>query len=154
MTFRHVFLALALSIGLPLAGGCSNETEGQPCDRNAANSGNSDCEPPLTCQSRPVGYRCCPPSGTSTDPSCQFSTGGNQNDASPNPPDSAGAAEGAADSSGADAARDGAAADATAPVDGGSEGDAPASEGPDAAGEGGAAESGATESGATDGARE
>jgi len=45
---RFAFLLLPLFAGF-LFIACQNEGEGQPCDTNAGNAGNDDCQSPLVC---------------------------------------------------------------------------------------------------------
>ncbi|HEX3344310.1 MAG TPA: hypothetical protein VHS09_07040 [Polyangiaceae bacterium] len=69
---------------------CQSEGEGQPCDTNAGNSGNDDCQPPLVCTTglqNANSPRCCPQDrSTAKTPECSLSSttleGGN-----PAPPD-------------------------------------------------------------------
>jgi hypothetical protein len=76
-----------LAAGLVVAA-CSDEGEGQPCNRLAGNNGDDDCQSGLTCQDilQVPGPRCCPPNRSqATTPECAQPAGGV--DASPAPPD-------------------------------------------------------------------
>lgn len=54
-----------------LSPGCSNQAEGQPCSRNAGNSGSDDCESGLSCQQVGTLQLCCPvPPATPSVPEC------------------------------------------------------------------------------------
>jgi hypothetical protein len=56
---------------------CSNETEGQPCDTRAGNSGDDDCASGLVCTavSSGEGDRCCPSDRTTAKtPECALSS--------------------------------------------------------------------------------
>src|SRR5580693_3442167 len=62
MRSRFAFLILPVFAGL-LFIACQGESEGQPCDTNAGNSGNDDCQPPLVCTTGLANAnspRCCP----------------------------------------------------------------------------------------------
>jgi hypothetical protein len=81
-------LAPLLAVAFALAS-CSGETEGQPCDPAAGNSGNDDCASGLVCTtvSAAEGSRCCPADRTTAkSPDCALSTTTEQ-DANPEPPD-------------------------------------------------------------------
>jgi hypothetical protein len=82
-------LPFAALLALALAYACSNQGEGEVCNQNASNAGDSDCQNGLTCQSRPAGngaYRCCPPNLTqATTQVCSVTNTGIT--ASPAPPD-------------------------------------------------------------------
>jgi hypothetical protein len=66
---------------------CSDESEGQPCDPRASNSGNDDCQSSLICTQVAAGFRCCPQDRTqATTPECALPPTG-LGDASPAPPD-------------------------------------------------------------------
>ena len=59
---RFAFLLLPLFAGF-LFIACQNEGEGQPCDTNAGNAGNDDCQSPLVCTTGLANAnspRCCP----------------------------------------------------------------------------------------------
>lgn len=66
---------------------CSNETEGQPCDMRAGNSGDDDCASGLVCTS--VGAQsdlCCPSDRTTAKtPACALSSS-SSDAANPAPP--------------------------------------------------------------------
>jgi hypothetical protein len=72
---------------------CQGEGEGQPCDTNAGNGGNDDCQPPLVCTqglTNANSPRCCPQNRqNATTPECALSssTSGNMMSA---PPDASG----------------------------------------------------------------
>jgi hypothetical protein len=130
MRFRFAFL-LAPALAAVAVAACSGESEGQPCDRNAGNTGDDDCANGLVCTqvSATQGSRCCPADrSTSTSPDCAETTS-TEGDASPEPPDTS-----VLDTSTPDA-----------PVEAGHEGGVDASEG-------GAAEAGAAEGGSAEGA--
>jgi hypothetical protein len=78
---------LLLSVlALASLAGCSNETEGQPCDPAAGNGGNDDCASPLICTKVSAGNRCCPQDRSqATTVECSESAGGF--DANPSPAD-------------------------------------------------------------------
>jgi hypothetical protein len=140
MRFRFVTLVIPFAAALAF-GACNGESEGQPCDRNAGNNGNDDCQSPLVCT--PGLARCCPVDRTqATTPECSLNS--STSDASPAPPDS-NAGDGP---TGEAATGDGAAGDAKgdASGDGGTTSDGSAAEG--AAGEGGG--DGASSEAATD----
>jgi hypothetical protein len=90
MRSRFAFLLLPLFAGF-LFVACQGESEGQPCDTNAGNAGNDDCQPPLICTTglqNANSPRCCPQDRTTAKtPECSLSStaleGGN-----PSPPDS------------------------------------------------------------------
>jgi hypothetical protein len=135
MRFHFAFLALPLAAAL-LAGACSGEGEGMPCDTRAGNGGNDDCASGLVCTSglaNAQGARCCPPQRqNATTPECSQGTGSSDG-ASPIPPDSGGTE---ASSSGAEASSDGPAESATEGGDAG---------GGSSGGDGAAGTDGATE---------
>jgi hypothetical protein len=55
-----------------LSPGCSNQSEGQPCNRNAGNGGDDDCSSGLSCQQIGTLQLCCPvPPATPTVSECQ-----------------------------------------------------------------------------------
>jgi hypothetical protein len=86
MRFRFAFLVLPFAALLTF-GACNANSEGQPCDPNAGNHGNDDCQAPLVCT--PAIFRCCPVDRTqSTTPECAQSS--STSDASSAPPDSTG----------------------------------------------------------------
>jgi hypothetical protein len=66
MRLRSV-LVLPFAAALVFAA-CSNQGEGEICDRDASNGGNDDCQSGLVCGPSPNpnihGFRCCPPAGT------------------------------------------------------------------------------------------
>lgn len=83
-----LLLSLSAAVAIALAS-CSGETEGQPCDKNAGNSGNDDCASGLVCTqvSAAEGSRCCPQDRTTAkSPDCALSATTNQ-DANPAPPE-------------------------------------------------------------------
>ena len=73
---------------------CQNEGEGKPCDTQAGNGGNDDCQPPLICTTGLTNTgansaRCCPQNrATATTPECAQATSVVNGDASSAPPDS------------------------------------------------------------------
>jgi hypothetical protein len=77
MRSRFAFLILPVFAGL-LFVACQGESEGQPCDTNAGNSGNDDCQPPLICTTGLTNAnspRCCPQDRTTaTTPECSLSS--------------------------------------------------------------------------------
>jgi len=84
MRFRFAILVIPFAAALAF-GACNGESEGQPCDRNAGNNGNDDCQSPLVCT--PGLSRCCPVDRTqATTPECSLNS--STSDASPAPPDS------------------------------------------------------------------
>ena len=86
-TLFSLLVAPVLAAGLVVAA-CSDEGEGQPCDSQAGNNGNDDCQSGLTCQQieNTQGFRCCPPDRSqATTPECALPSGGV--DASPAAPD-------------------------------------------------------------------
>jgi hypothetical protein len=128
MRLRSI-LALPLAAALAFAA-CSNQGEGQICDRNAGNGGNDDCENGLVCVASPNpnihGFRCCPASGASTTVEC--SQPGQTLDASTAPPDAS--SDGPAEASPSTGGGGGSTGDAASPADGATS-DAPAAS-PDA----------------------
>jgi hypothetical protein len=63
MRIRSSYLVvplLGLAVSFGTLGACSNQGEGQVCDPNADNSGNSDCQDGLVCTSIGSQHRCCP----------------------------------------------------------------------------------------------
>jgi hypothetical protein len=91
MRFKVVLAALPL-LTLVLAGACSNQGEGERCDKNADNFGNSDCNDGLTCQQiASYGYICCPADRTqATTSQCALNNPGINADSSPPPDDGSG----------------------------------------------------------------
>ncbi|HEY1691610.1 MAG TPA: hypothetical protein VGG39_05595 [Polyangiaceae bacterium] len=86
---RFAILLVPFLAAIALAS-CSGETEGQPCDRSAGNSGNDDCASGLVCTqvSTATGSRCCPQDRTTAkSPDCQLSATTDQ-DANPEPVES------------------------------------------------------------------
>jgi len=102
MRMRLLSLVIPAVVALAAFGGCSNESEGQPCDPLAADAGSSDCNSGLVCTSNlpnANGSRCCPPDRSQAKtPECALSSG--VEDANPSPPEEA-------SSSGGDATVDG-----------------------------------------------
>jgi hypothetical protein len=115
MRSRFAFLLLPLVAAVAFAA-CSNEGEGQPCDPNAGNSGNDDCQSPLVCTtglSNADGARCCPQNrATATTPECSLSS--STFDASPAPPDTATADEASVSEAATDAPAESAVAESGA----------------------------------------
>jgi len=121
---RFASLLLPLVAGLLFVsfGACTNEGEGQPCDTNAGNGGNDDCQSPLVCTTgltNATDPRCCPPNrADAKTPECSLS-GANFDGASPAPPDAsspeATSSEAAASEASTDAPAEGAAEAATLP---------------------------------------
>ena len=87
---RLAFLLLPLFAALAFAA-CQSQGEGQPCDTNAGNSGNDDCQPPLVCTTgltNANSARCCPQDRTTaTTPECSLSST-TLDGSNPTPPDS------------------------------------------------------------------
>jgi len=88
---RFAFLLLPVFAGL-LFVACQGEGEGQPCDTNAGNSGNDDCQPPLICTTGLTNAnspRCCPQNraANATTPECSLSST-TLDGSNPTPPDS------------------------------------------------------------------
>jgi hypothetical protein len=112
MRLRFALLALPIAAAALAFAACQGESEGMPCDKNAGNSGNDDCQSPLVCTSglaNVQGARCCPQDRTqATTPECAVPGGGT--DANPAPPTDA--------SSGGDAPSAEAAGDAPAEAKG------------------------------------
>jgi hypothetical protein len=110
---------------------CNGEGQGQPCDPNAGNGGNDDCQSPLVCTTNPnpytTGSRCCPAdlSQSTTFECCPAggaagcTVAGLGPDANPAPPDTGTPDTGSAAEAGKDAT-----------VDSPGETDAPAETGP------------------------
>jgi hypothetical protein len=125
-------------------GACSNESEGEPCDPRAGNSGNDDCQSPLVCTTgltNANGARCCPQDrANAKTPECALSSATFDGE-SPQPPDaSLGGETSSPEASESEAASDG-------PVESAIEaGSGDAGE----AGQGGDASDGATPEAATD----
>jgi len=88
--------------------GCSNESEGQPCDPLAADAGSSDCNSGLVCTANlpnANGARCCPADRTQAKtPECSLSSG--VEDANPSPPQEASSSGGDATLEAGDAGGD------------------------------------------------
>jgi hypothetical protein len=74
----------------PMFVACQGEGEGMPCDPNAGNDGNDDCQSPLVCTTgltNATGARCCPQNrATATTPECKLSSATFDGE-SPAPPD-------------------------------------------------------------------
>jgi hypothetical protein len=108
MRLRLFTLVVPAFVALAASGGCSNESEGQPCDPRAADAGSSDCNSGLVCtQNLPNanGARCCPPDlSTAKTPECALSSG--SLDANPSPPQEASSSGGDATVEGGDASGD------------------------------------------------
>ncbi|HEY3817586.1 MAG TPA: hypothetical protein VGL81_10460 [Polyangiaceae bacterium] len=87
---RFAFLLLPVFAAFLFAA-CQNQGEGQPCDTNAGNGGNDDCQAPLVCTTglqNANSPRCCPQDrANATTPECSQSST-TIPDASPTPPDS------------------------------------------------------------------
>jgi hypothetical protein len=91
---RLRFASLPFALSALLAGflfvACQGEGEGQPCDTNAGNGGNDDCQYPLVCTTGLTNAnspRCCPQdraNATTSECALSSSTSGTMN---PNPPD-------------------------------------------------------------------
>jgi hypothetical protein len=56
----HAVFVLSWSFVLVLLVACSNQGQGEFCDKNAPNGGNDDCQSGLTCQVFSEVGRCCP----------------------------------------------------------------------------------------------
>jgi hypothetical protein len=124
MRIRLLSLMIPAAVALAASGGCSNESEGQPCDPLAADAGSSDCNAGLVCTSNlpnANGARCCPADrSTAKTPECALSSG--VEDANPSPPEEASSSGGDAtvDGGGGDSTTEGAAGEAgteAAPTD-------------------------------------
>jgi hypothetical protein len=119
--FASPLLPFVAALLLASSGACQNESEGEPCDTNAGNGGNDDCQSPLVCT---VGLtnasdsaRCCPQDrANAKTPECSLSSA-TFDGASPAPPDAstpdtaspeAASAEAASAETGTDAPADGA----------------------------------------------
>jgi hypothetical protein len=138
MRIRSPLLIVPVAL-LVVAGACSNQGEGQPCDHDAGgdSAGTDDCESPLICVIGPNpadgtnSYRCCPPDlSQATTLECMVASAGI--DASPLPP------------------TDAATTETAAPAEGG--GDAPGEAAPPADAPGADAPTDASEAGRMDGA--
>jgi hypothetical protein len=74
---RFAFVLLPLFAAF-LFVACQNESEGQPCDTNAGNSGNDDCQAPLVCTTGLTNAnspRCCPQNrANATTPECSLTS--------------------------------------------------------------------------------
>jgi hypothetical protein len=121
--FRFAFIALPVAAAVALAfAACQGESEGMPCDINAGNHGNDDCQSPLVCTTglaNVQGARCCPQDRTqSTTPECALGSAVTDA-ASPAPPEASTNDAPAAETGGGDGA-----AEATGPA-----GDASGSDG-------------------------
>jgi hypothetical protein len=125
MRLRTLLLPVLAVLALELAPACSNESEGQPCNQLAGNSGNDDCQSPLVCTVVPAGTRCCPTDRSqATTVECSVSAGKPPGDSAP-PPETEGGAEASVAEAAADAPSDAAdaadalsdAADAAHPTD-------------------------------------
>jgi hypothetical protein len=105
--FALFLVPLFVALLAPVFAACSNEGEGQPCDPNAGNAGNDDCQSPLVCTTgltNATGARCCPQNrATATTPECELSSA-TFDGASPTPPDSSEEQEEPAESSTSEAA--------------------------------------------------
>ncbi|HEY6459705.1 MAG TPA: hypothetical protein VIY73_06120 [Polyangiaceae bacterium] len=128
---RFAILLVPVVLAAIALASCSGETEGQPCDRSAGNSGNDDCASGLVCTqvSTATGSRCCPQDRTTAkSPDCALSATTDQ-DANPEPVESSTSDDGEAST---EAGPEGSASDGPtgdAPAEGASEastGDAPA----------------------------
>jgi hypothetical protein len=88
--FASLLLPVVAALLFVSFGACSNEGEGQPCDTNAGNGGNDDCQSPLVCTTglnNATDPRCCPQDrANATTPECSLSSA-NFDGASPAPPD-------------------------------------------------------------------
>jgi hypothetical protein len=135
MRFRLAVLLLSAAAAASIVAACSNQGEGEVCDRRAGNNGNDDCQSGLVCVTTLVPARCCPPDrSTATTPACALGTPG-IGDASSAPPDGAPPMSDAAGDAPADAGAPGdasadAPADASAPADSGATTDASDAGGP------------------------
>jgi len=93
---RFAFLLLPLLAAF-LFVACQGESEGQPCDTNAGNAGNDDCQPPLVCTTGLANAnspRCCPQNrANATTPECALASSSLGDASNPTPP------EGGADTS-------------------------------------------------------
>jgi hypothetical protein len=132
---RFIFLVLPLLAALATApfAGCQAEGEGKPCDTNAGNAGNDDCQPPLVCTTGLTNAnspRCCPQDrANATTPECSLSSA-SLDGSNPAPPDSSTADTSSADTSTPETAASEAAADG--PVESATEAGPEASAGDDA----------------------
>jgi hypothetical protein len=120
MRFRLQSLWIPAFLAMAVFAGCSNESEGQPCDTNAGDAGSSDCNGGLVCTSNlpnANGPRCCPADrSTASTPECALATG--VADANPSPPDAFSSSSGGdAEAGTGDATTDGGTGDATGPVE-------------------------------------
>ena len=65
---RAIALGMALGLGLAAHAGCSNQGEGERCDKRGDNGGNDECQDGLECVAQDIlkqnSDRCCPPDRT------------------------------------------------------------------------------------------
>jgi hypothetical protein len=122
-----LILPVVAALLLASSGACQNEGEGEPCDTNAGNGGNDDCQSPLVCT---VGLtnasdspRCCPQDrANAKTPECSLSSA-TFDGASPAPPEAStpdtGSPEaGSPEATSAETSTDAPANDAAATADG------------------------------------